>query len=77
MGGVKGAHISSQARRTRRGRVSLCWIKVPSYFEKPNFLTISICQAASMSITSVLCLKDQVSIATAGAVDRLVGKITY
>ncbi|KHN23510.1 Denticleless protein like [Glycine soja] len=47
MGGVKGAHISSQARRTRRGR------------------------AASMSITSVLCLKDQVSIATAGAVDSV------
>ncbi|TKY50456.1 Denticleless protein-like [Spatholobus suberectus] len=47
MGGVKGAHISSQARRTRRGK------------------------AASMSITSVLCLKDQVSIATAGAVDSV------
>ncbi|RDX90194.1 Denticleless protein-like protein, partial [Mucuna pruriens] len=47
MGGVKGAHISSQGRRTRRGK------------------------AASMSITSVLCLKDQVSIATAGAVDSV------
>ncbi|KHN27454.1 denticleless protein homolog [Glycine soja] len=47
MGGVKGAHISSQARRTRRGK------------------------AAPMSITSVLCLKDQVSIATAGAVDSV------
>ncbi|KAK7381416.1 hypothetical protein VNO78_34088 [Psophocarpus tetragonolobus] len=47
MGGVKGAHISSQARRTKRGKV------------------------ASVSITSVLCLKDQVSIATAGAVDSV------
>lgn len=28
-------------------------------------------QAASMSITSVLYLKDEVSLATAGAVDRL------
>ncbi|KAK7365184.1 hypothetical protein VNO80_14042 [Phaseolus coccineus] len=47
MGGVNGAHVSSQARRTRRGK------------------------AASMSITSVLCLKDQVSVATAGAVDSV------
>ncbi|KAL2335722.1 hypothetical protein Fmac_016935 [Flemingia macrophylla] len=47
MGGVKGAHISSHAKRTRRGK------------------------AASMSITSVLSLKDQVSIATAGAVDSV------
>nr|KYP54826.1 Denticleless protein isogeny [Cajanus cajan] len=48
MGGVKGAHISSRAKRTRRTKT------------------------ASMSITSVLCLKDQVSIATAGAVDSVV-----
>ncbi|XP_017421793.1 uncharacterized protein LOC108331550 isoform X2 [Vigna angularis] len=47
MGGVNGAHVSSQARRTRRGK------------------------AVSMSITSVLCLKDQVSVATAGAVDSV------
>ncbi|GAV70234.1 WD40 domain-containing protein [Cephalotus follicularis] len=45
---VKGAHLSPQARRTRRGK------------------------AASMSITSVLYLKDEVSIATAGAVDSIV-----
>ncbi|KAK4282348.1 hypothetical protein QN277_013735 [Acacia crassicarpa] len=45
---VKGAHLSSQAKRVRRGK------------------------AASMSITSVLYLKDQVSIATAGAVDSVV-----
>ncbi|XP_059451950.1 uncharacterized protein LOC132182663 [Corylus avellana] len=44
---VKGAHISPQAKRTRRGK------------------------AASMSITSVLYLKDEVSIATAGAVDSI------
>ncbi|CAL0317293.1 unnamed protein product [Lupinus luteus] len=44
---VKGAHISSQAKRVRKSK------------------------AASMSITSVLCLKDQVSIATAGAVDSV------
>ncbi|XP_027359479.1 denticleless protein homolog [Abrus precatorius] len=44
---VNGAHLSSQAKRVRRGK------------------------AASMSITSVLCLKDQVSIATAGAVDSV------
>ncbi|KAK7316468.1 hypothetical protein VNO77_35525 [Canavalia gladiata] len=44
---VKGAHLSSQAKRVRRGK------------------------AASMSITSVLCLKDQVSIATAGAADSV------
>ncbi|QCD95267.1 denticleless [Vigna unguiculata] len=47
MGGVNGAHVSSQARRTRKVK------------------------AASMSITSVLCLKDQVSVATAGAVDSV------
>ncbi|KAL5860528.1 hypothetical protein ACOSQ4_001824 [Xanthoceras sorbifolium] len=45
---VKGAHLSSQAKRIRRGR------------------------AASMSITSVLYLKDEVSIATAGAVNSVV-----
>ncbi|KAI9075566.1 hypothetical protein K1719_042472 [Acacia pycnantha] len=45
---VKGAHLSSQAKRVRRGK------------------------AASMSITSVLYLKDQVSIATTGAVDSVV-----
>ncbi|KAL1356393.1 hypothetical protein HN51_008414 [Arachis hypogaea] len=44
---VKGAHLSSQAKRVRKGK------------------------AKSMSITSVLCLKDQVSIATAGAVDSV------
>ncbi|XP_019442530.1 PREDICTED: denticleless protein homolog isoform X3 [Lupinus angustifolius] len=44
---VRGAHISSQAKRVRKSK------------------------AASMSITSVLCLKDQVSIATAGAVDSV------
>ncbi|XP_061373640.1 uncharacterized protein LOC133315965 [Gastrolobium bilobum] len=44
---VKGAHVSSLAKRVRKGK------------------------AASMSITSVLCLKDQVSIATAGAVDSV------
>ncbi|KAK1568742.1 hypothetical protein Q3G72_028174 [Acer saccharum] len=48
---VKGAHLSSQAKRIRRGK----------------FL-----QAASMSITSVLYLKDEVSIATAGAVNSVV-----
>ncbi|WVZ15258.1 hypothetical protein V8G54_012824 [Vigna mungo] len=47
MDGVNGAHVSSQTRRTRRGK------------------------AASMSITSVLYLKDQVSLATAGAVDSV------
>ncbi|KAK3183628.1 hypothetical protein Dsin_030914 [Dipteronia sinensis] len=45
---VKGAHLSSQAKRIRRGK------------------------AASMSITSVLYLKDEVSIATAGAVNSVV-----
>ncbi|KAJ4834190.1 hypothetical protein Tsubulata_018880 [Turnera subulata] len=45
---VKGAHLSPQAKRVRRGK------------------------AASMSITSVLFLKDEISIATAGAVDSIV-----
>ncbi|XP_015879303.2 uncharacterized protein LOC107415477 [Ziziphus jujuba] len=45
---VKGAHLSTQAKRVRRGK------------------------AASMSITSVLYLKDGISIATAGAVDSVV-----
>ncbi|XP_031286429.1 denticleless protein homolog [Pistacia vera] len=45
---VKGAHLSSQAKRVRRGK------------------------AASMSITSVLYLKDEVTIATAGAVNSVV-----
>ncbi|KAK2661693.1 hypothetical protein Ddye_000267 [Dipteronia dyeriana] len=45
---VKGAHLSSQAKRIRRGK------------------------AASMSITSVLYLKDEVSIATAGAVNSVI-----
>ncbi|TXG49247.1 hypothetical protein EZV62_025122 [Acer yangbiense] len=45
---VKGAHLSSQAKRIRRGK------------------------AASMSTTSVLYLKDEVSIATAGAVNSVV-----
>ncbi|KAK4845605.1 hypothetical protein QYF36_007012 [Acer negundo] len=48
---VKGAHLSSQAKRIRRGK---------------------FIQAASMSITSVLYLKDEVSIATAGAVNSVV-----
>ncbi|KAK1575054.1 hypothetical protein Q3G72_002166 [Acer saccharum] len=48
---VKGAHLSSQAKRIRRGK----------------FL-----QAASLSTTSVLYLKDEVSIATAGAVNSVV-----
>ncbi|CAK7328115.1 unnamed protein product [Dovyalis caffra] len=45
---VQGAHLSSRAKRVRRGK------------------------AASMSITSILYLKDEVSIATAGAVDSTV-----
>ncbi|EXC20336.1 Denticleless-like protein [Morus notabilis] len=45
---VKGAHLSLQAKRVRRGKT------------------------ASMSITSVLYLKDGISIATAGAVDSIV-----
>ncbi|KAJ6965700.1 denticleless protein [Populus alba x Populus x berolinensis] len=45
---VQGAHLSSRAKRVRRGK------------------------AASMSITSVLYLKDEVSIATAGAADSIV-----
>ncbi|XP_044467001.1 denticleless protein homolog [Mangifera indica] len=45
---VNGAHLTSQAKRVRRGK------------------------AASMSITSVLCLKDEVSIATAAAVNSVV-----
>ncbi|KAI4348192.1 hypothetical protein L6164_008946 [Bauhinia variegata] len=45
---VKGAHLSSQTKRVRRGKT------------------------ASMSITSVLYLKDQISIATAGAADSIV-----
>ncbi|CAN1321964.1 Denticleless protein homolog [Linum perenne] len=45
---VKRAHLSAQAKRTRRGK------------------------AASMSITSVLYLKDEMSIATAGAVDSII-----
>ncbi|PON41578.1 Guanine nucleotide-binding protein, beta subunit [Parasponia andersonii] len=45
---VKGAHLSPQAKRVRRGKT------------------------ASMSITSVLYLKDEVSIATAGAVDSII-----
>lgn len=54
------------------------WSAIPSHFADQTFLTtILTLQAASMSITSVLCLKDEVSIATAGAVDRLVGCITH
>ncbi|KAG8477242.1 hypothetical protein CXB51_030236 [Gossypium anomalum] len=45
---VKGAHLSSQARRGRRGK------------------------AAAASITSVIYLKDEISIATSGAADRYV-----
>ncbi|KAJ4729284.1 denticleless protein-like [Melia azedarach] len=45
---VRGAHLSSQPKRVRRGK------------------------AASMSITSVLYMKDDVSIATAGAVNSVV-----
>lgn len=45
------------------------------HFTIYTILTIPTCQAASMSITSVLYLKDQVSVATAGAVDRLVESI--
>ncbi|XP_010248601.1 PREDICTED: denticleless protein homolog isoform X1 [Nelumbo nucifera] len=44
---VKGAHVSAQGKRVRRGK------------------------AASMSITSVLYLKDEISIASAGAVDSV------
>ncbi|KAH1080687.1 hypothetical protein J1N35_020448 [Gossypium stocksii] len=45
---VKGAHLSSQARRGRRGK------------------------AAAASITSVIYLKDEISIATSGAADSVV-----
>ncbi|KAF5739603.1 transducin family protein [Tripterygium wilfordii] len=45
---VKGAHVSPQTKRIRRGK------------------------AASMSITSVLYLKDEVSIASAGATDSTI-----
>ena len=61
-------------KRVKRAKV--CWqmifLLIHSIVPLTKFLFL---QAASMSITSVLYLKDEVSIATAGAVDRYVRSI--
>ncbi|RWW26699.1 hypothetical protein GW17_00008903 [Ensete ventricosum] len=72
---VKEAHASAPRKRRRQGKVCSCPLPFVIYlvdlFTYPGFLiSISCSQAASMSITSVLYLKDEISIATSGAVDR-------
>ncbi|KAF9626003.1 hypothetical protein IFM89_030657 [Coptis chinensis] len=58
---VDKAHVSSQKKWGRRGKGGTLQADV-----------INLLQVASVSITSVLYIKDEVSIATAGAVDRSV-----
>ena len=69
---MQEAHTSSGRRRCRRGKVCV-FISLLIYpFSKHFECDLKYFQAESMSITSVLYLKDEVSLATAGAVDRCV-----
>ncbi|KAJ7974618.1 denticleless protein-like [Quillaja saponaria] len=64
---------SSKSRRGLRGDLCIhSTAVVRGAHTSPQAKRIRQCKAASVSITSVLYLKDQVSIATAGAVDSIV-----
>lgn len=73
---IKDAHRSVCGKRVKRTKVSaghyLPLVTFHSHWHVFNQLNSVFLKAASMSITSVLYLKDEISIATAGAVDRLV-----
>lgn len=67
---VYEAHLSCGRRRLRRRKVCFWIIFFDLLFNIYYPTYLQFIQAESMSITSVLYLKDEVSIATAGAVDR-------